>query len=106
MTENKTHNGRSSEDDPAEPSPGDTAHRATLPPENCALACCTLWEDSEKQNGFLFSLSLSLELQYEAVLRLPRRQRAASLPALQLGEAHSLLPSATQGTTVPTQGGC
>lgn len=72
--------------------------------EPCSSSC-TLWEDGEKQNGFLFSLSFP-GVAVRGGSPLAERQRAASSSALQLGEAHSLLPSAAQGTTVPTQGGC
>lgn len=62
--------------------------------ELCSSSC-TLWEDGEKQNGLLFSLSFpGVAVQGGSLLA--ERQRAASSSALQLGEAHSLLPSAAQ----------
>lgn len=57
MTENKTHNGKSTEYDTAEPTPGDTVRRAALPPENCSLAVLPHWVAGEKQSGFLYSFS-------------------------------------------------
>lgn len=77
MTENKTRDGKSTEDDTAEGTPGDTATRGLL--SSMFHRVGGRWEAE-----WPLVLSLSLELQYEAVLAgWPRRQRAAlhSVPA-------------------------
>lgn len=71
--------------------------------ELCSSSC-TLWEAVKSRMASCFLSFPGVAVRGGSPLA--ERQRAVSSSALQLGEAHSLLPSAAQGTTVLTQGGC